>query len=67
MWEWVFAISLVLGALLYAQRMHYQYLERKGDIEKKVQADASMTEMWKEFQEYKKRVDVLTLKAGLKL
>jgi hypothetical protein len=67
MWDVVSIMALMIAALLYAQKKHYEYLERKRSLDQTLTLDSELSEMLKEFQDYKKRVDVLTLKAGFKL
>lgn len=66
-WHLVVITLLLLLALLYAQERHYLYLSEKRQAEFDIAQDQDISELNKEFQEYKKRVDVLTLKAGFKL
>jgi hypothetical protein len=67
MTELALVTPAILVALLYAQRKHYEYLERKLTLEKNAESEARFSDALKEFDAYKKRVDVLTLKAGFKL
>ncbi len=57
---------LVLGAV-YAQREHYLFIQRKSEVDKIIRGSGEISSLKKEFDEYKKRVDSLTLKAGFKL
>lgn len=66
MWGAIIA-ALVISCLLYAQKKHYDFLQRQEELRKGIELDSKISESLKEFTEYKKRVDVLTLKAGLKL
>ena len=67
MWELIVIVVFVLVALLYAQDRHYSYLQEKIEWENSLELDAELEKKLKEFDEYKKRVDALTLKAGFKL
>lgn len=66
-WHIVVITLFILLALLYAQERHYIYLEAKRQAEHDIGLDTDISELRDEFQEYKERVDVLTLKAGFKL
>lgn len=65
--ELILIIPSILIWLIYAQKRHYEYLEKKIKMEKNFEINSGLAESMKEFQDYKKRVDVLTLKAGLRL
>lgn len=67
MWELIIITPLVLVAILYAQKKHYEFMERKQGAKRVSEVSAQMEKTLKEFDDYKKRVDVLILKAGLKL
>lgn len=60
---------LVLGVLLL-QREHHRFLTRESkehDIATLFQMLEEVDKKFKEFDDYKKKVDVLTLRAGFKL
>jgi hypothetical protein len=67
-------IMISVASILYAQHAHYNHVEKKtklDDWEKDVMAHLleakKFQEQLKDYDEYKKRVDALTLKAGFKL
>lgn len=67
MWEIPLTVALLSGAFLYAQDRHYRF-----KTQSQAQAGASMQsdqleKTLRDFEEYKKRVDALTLRAGFKL
>jgi hypothetical protein len=55
MWGALIA-ALVLVAFLYAQRKHYEFLERKDQLNSKLGIESDLSESLKEFTEYKKSV-----------
>jgi hypothetical protein len=57
---------LVLG-VIFVQYNHYQFVDRRAMLNKTVIGAGQLEEFRKDFEEYKKRVDALTLKAGFKL
>lgn len=56
---------IILG-LLAMQAMHYRFLMHQKDVKDRVSIYEGSAEFQKEFEEYKKRVDALVLKAGFK-
>jgi hypothetical protein len=66
-WTLVTVTGLILFALLYAQREHYHFLEQMRMRDEMLEESHSFEEMAEEIDKCKKRMDVLTLKAGLKL
>lgn len=67
MWELIIIVALILFALIYAQERHYQFIEEERDNSHSLELDAQLSKTLKEFEDYKKRVDALTLRAGFKL
>ncbi len=62
-WELLILVALLLAALLYAQRKHYEYL-----LDKDAREGVIITpKLLKDFEETKQRVDALALKAGFRL
>lgn len=57
---------LILG-IIFIQHNHYRFIERRETINKTLMGSGQLEEFRKDFEEYKKRVDSLTLKAGFKL
>jgi len=49
------------------QKKHYEYLERKWDRHIHIREGKRSSEIQKEFEEMKKRVDALTVRSGFKL
>lgn len=75
-WQWVIVFVVVTLGALYAQRKHYEYLEREKSKEfqdilghMKTQTD-SFTHQMKGFEDfktdYKRKVDTLVMKVGFK-
>lgn len=59
-------LVLMVG-LSILQYNHYQFLKEKEQVAKAVLGIGEIDKFRKEFEDYKKRVDVLTIKAGFKL
>lgn len=53
--------------MLVEQREVHEFKIRKINNEKNLELDVQLTAFVKEFEDYKKRVDTLTLRAGFKL
>lgn len=60
------AAILIIG-LLFLQYNHYRHLERQKSLDKTLSTASDFEDLKKDFAEYKKRVDGLTIKAGFKL
>lgn len=56
----------MIGAVLYAQRKHYEFLRAQKDSRDLSKLTWDLEVKLKEFDEVKKRVDSLTLRAGFK-
>lgn len=78
MWEIPTTAGLFLIGFWLFQKNHYDFLERQKNLDKTFNTSSHLTEsitligdqvvkLGTEFTEIKKRVDVLTLKAGFKL
>lgn len=63
----IFSITLLMVGLIILQYNHYSFLERQKTLDKKLSDEGTIEKLRKEFDDYKKRVDALTLKAGFKL
>lgn len=62
----VTAFILMAGVILI-QFYHYQFLERQKLMDKKIHAAGQLDQLRTEFDDYKKKVDALVIKAGFKL
>lgn len=67
MWETVIIIILVLLALLFAQRAHYNFISESRNLSKIDELALDQEKLEKELIEYKKRVDALSVKSSFKL
>lgn len=65
--ELVVITSLIVGCAIYMQKKSHEHFERCKYKENEVKVNEELTAMVKDFADYKKRVDTLTLKAGFKL
>jgi cell division protein FtsL len=65
--EIVIIVALVLSAFLYAQHRHYEHVKTMQEMEKRIEENVDLTQAMKDLADYKKRVDTLSLKAGLRL
>ena len=74
----IFIVILILVGVLFIQSNHYCFLERQGEqktlsqlsesLDLKLDSmDEELHDRFKEFDDYKKKVDALTLRAGFKL
>lgn len=63
MWALTIAVLIIVAGAIHAQKKHHEFLDHQKLLKESLHTDQHV----KEFQEYKKRVDVLTLKAGFKL
>lgn len=61
------SISIIMIGLLYLQRNHYEFQSAQTENADLLTTQLENEERWKEFDDYKRRVDALTLKAGFKL
>lgn len=66
MWALFSVFILVIGALCF-QYNHYAFIERQKTLDKSLSTIGELEKLQKEFTEYKKKVDALSLKAGFKL
>ena len=64
--EIAIAVIIVIG-ILFIQENHYKFLENRRLLDKKIAASGQLEQLREEFDDYKKRVDVLSLKAGFKI
>lgn len=62
-----FTMAILVLGILFLQYNHYKFIERKDTLNKIIMGSGELEEFKKDFEEYKKRVDALTLKAGFKL
>ena len=74
MWDQIVIFLLLITGFLHAQKKHYEFLEsqkKRTDLShyaKHLDLKIEALEISKkDFEEYKKRVDSLTLRAGFKL
>jgi cell division protein FtsL len=58
---------IIMIALIYMQKNHYSFLSQKNDHEKMNEIQTELNAKLKEFDEYKRKVDHLVLKAGFNL
>lgn len=58
---------ILIAGLCLIQYNHYQFLKEKEQVAKAVLGIGEIDKFRKDFEDYKKRVDVLTIKAGFKL
>lgn len=65
--EFLLSISIVALAALYAQRAHYVFKSAKAQAKNLTELNGELSAKMKEFEDYKKRVDALTVRAGFKL
>lgn len=63
----IVVVSMLVGGFLFAQKAHYEHLKTKEECKNTSLLTADLEKKLKEFEEYKKRMDALTLKAGFKL
>jgi cell division protein FtsL len=66
-WDLVIITTLILVALLYAQQKHYTYLREQDEAIDLKLLNEEIEKKLKEFDDYKKRVDTLTVRAGFKV
>ena len=66
-WEFILIFAFIVAGLIYMQKKHYEYLERKWDRHIHIREGKRSSEIQKEFEEMKKRVDALTVRSGFKL
>lgn len=59
--------TIVMRNFLSAQRAHYDFLEGERRVRDVTYVTEELESRLKEFDDYKKRVDALTVKAGFKL
>lgn len=65
--ELLFSILIIAAASLYAQRAHYLFRATKIQTKNLTEINGELASKLKEFDDYKKRVDALTVRAGFKL
>lgn len=58
---------IIMIGLIWLQYCHYKHLELLKNMTLRMSAQGEFEKMKKEFDDYKKRVDSLTIKAGFKL
>jgi hypothetical protein len=63
----IFSVALLMIGLIILQYQHYAFVERQKSLDKVIHGSGEIDKLRKEFDDYKKRVDALTLKAGFKL
>lgn len=59
-WGLIVIVAILVSGTLYAQRKHYEFLAQKGTNE----TLGAIAKRLKELEDYKSRVDALTLRAG---
>lgn len=63
----VVSVAIIMIGILSLQKNHYQFLKGQQDRIDLSKISQELELRLKEFDEYKKRVDGLTIKAGFKL
>lgn len=67
MWELPISLVILMSGFIYLHQRHYEHeLDKMNRDDDHVRWESSEA-LGKEFDEYKKRVDALTLKVGFKL
>lgn len=61
------SIALLMMGLIFLQHNHYAYVERQKTLDKSMSTAGDFEKLKKEFDEYKKRLDSVSLKVGFKL
>lgn len=61
------SIAVLMGGLCLLQWQAYHLKQKKDEVQHELDLQIQMHTLKKEFDDYKKRVDTLTLKAGFKL
>jgi hypothetical protein len=65
--ELILIAAIIMGSLIYMQHAHQQFLLAKEHLTKRNDRSVELEAHLKDLEEMKKRLDVLTLKAGFKL
>ncbi len=63
----IFIVGLITSQLRDAQKSHYEFVNQCKNQHNYVRLSEELQKKLKEFDDYKKKVDGLTLKAGFKL
>lgn len=63
----VLSIMVIMSGLVVLQRYQHEFLIRQKEYKDSAKLSIEIEQKLKEFDEYKKRVDALVLKAGFKL
>jgi cell division protein FtsB len=63
-WDLVIITIMILLALLQAQQKHYEFIQAQDEAVDLKLLNEDIEKKLKEFDEYKKRVDTLTVRAG---
>lgn len=66
-WHMIVIVAMILAALIFMQAQHYVFLEHDAQQKDLDCISLELEARLKEFDEYKKRVDSLTLRAGFKV
>lgn len=61
------SVAIVVIGVLFFQFNHYSFLKSQRQVQDVTLASQELEKRLKEFDDYKKRVDALTVKAGFKL
>lgn len=67
MWALPLAVFIFMMSLIYMQERYYEFKKILSDQNEQIKTFHELEEFQKDFEDYKKRVDTLTLKAGFKL
>lgn len=63
----VVGVAMIVGGLIYGQKAHYDFMKSQKEVGDVGRLSDKLMLRLQEFDDYKKKVDALVMKAGFKL